>query len=147
VGNTTSFALQEGRLGKRTTEQQDQTLKDHVPAAYIFFISSSFSFSFFPHQKKEQKQKDMKSRVRSRLPVPLVGQLLSLSHFAGQQRLKALSLCKARQPLLLSRPAATDAAADKTTAQWPYSITREVDWGELDAFNHVNNVVYFRTKA
>ena len=29
--------------------------------------------------------------------------------------------------------------------QWPLSITREVNWGELDSFNHVNNVVHFRT--
>ncbi len=30
------------------------------------------------------------------------------------------------------------------TSNFPVSITRIVKWGEMDAFNHVNNTVYFR---
>ena len=30
------------------------------------------------------------------------------------------------------------------TSNFPVSITRAVKWGEMDAFNHVNNTVYFR---
>lgn len=33
-----------------------------------------------------------------------------------------------------------DAAAD----HWPVTIQRHVRWGEMDAFGHLNNTVYFR---
>lgn len=29
-------------------------------------------------------------------------------------------------------------------ADWPISVRIDVAWGDLDAFNHVNNTVYFR---
>ena len=29
-------------------------------------------------------------------------------------------------------------------AGYPYIYTQAVVWGEMDAFNHVNNVVYYR---
>lgn len=35
-------------------------------------------------------------------------------------------------------------AAQLEEPGWPFSIMREVDWGEKDAFNHVNNVVFLR---
>ena len=28
--------------------------------------------------------------------------------------------------------------------QYPYNIERQVEWAEMDAFQHVNNTVYFR---
>ena len=31
-----------------------------------------------------------------------------------------------------------------TEADWPVVIQRHVKWGEMDAFGHVNNTVYFR---
>jgi acyl-CoA thioester hydrolase len=30
------------------------------------------------------------------------------------------------------------------TVKFPFPIQQQVAWGEMDAFNHINNVIYFR---
>lgn len=38
----------------------------------------------------------------------------------------------------------TEAGARALLSDWPVVIDVDVAWGEMDAFRHVNNVVYFR---
>lgn len=33
---------------------------------------------------------------------------------------------------------------DETTIKYPFPVKQQVLWGEMDAFNHINNVIYFR---
>ena len=30
------------------------------------------------------------------------------------------------------------------TVKFPFPLKQQVAWGEMDAFNHINNVIYFR---
>lgn len=36
------------------------------------------------------------------------------------------------------------ATNDELLRGWPIRVPREVSWGQMDAFGHVNNTVYFR---
>jgi hypothetical protein len=49
------------------------------------------------------------------------------------------------QVVRMSSTSSAAAGKKEHKVRWPLSITREVNWGELDSFNHVNNVVHFRT--
>lgn len=40
--------------------------------------------------------------------------------------------------------AALDAAVAAHLADWPVIVRQAVPWGDMDAYRHVNNVVYFR---
>lgn len=40
--------------------------------------------------------------------------------------------------------AALDAAVAAHLADWPVVVRQDVPWGDMDAYRHVNNVVYFR---
>ena len=33
---------------------------------------------------------------------------------------------------------------EEQTIKYPFPIKQQVLWGEMDAFNHINNVIYFR---
>lgn len=33
---------------------------------------------------------------------------------------------------------------EETIVKYPFPVKQQVLWGEMDAFNHINNVIYFR---
>lgn len=47
-------------------------------------------------------------------------------------------------PLARPRPDAYHARMDEALGRYPVSVSIPVAWGEMDAFQHVNNVVYVR---